>query len=409
MNNKPIHSDIQSGPVKKRLKVLDALRGFALLGVCLANYKELTLYAFYDVEHTTNVQVSMSDQIANFMMYLLVDGKFYTIFSVLFGIGFSIIIANAMERGANGMRIFYRRMLLLLGFGFAHLMLLWSGDILMLYAAMGMLLPLFWRCSSQTILRWAAFFLFLPVVTSSLVYVFDLQPCAWFFRQMDYWQTRFGIGDWGTWLRESQTYSDLLKFLVMGAFERMTEFISSDRYFKVLGLFLVGLWIGKKKIFADIDQHRLLLQRVMKVGFAIGTPFAVVHAYDAVNGYQLTSPLHTIIEMLNIYPLGWAYMAAFALYGKQIFTPFTYPGKMALTCYISQSAIAIVLFYGVGFGWGMQLTLPEVIISAIGVYTFEVACASLWLQHFAFGPLEWIWRMLTYGKRLPLRKKTITI
>lgn len=144
-----------NGPIKKRIRVLDALRGFALLGVCLANYKELTLYAFYDVEHTTNVEVSVVDKIANFLMYLLVDGKFYTIFSVLFGIGFSIIIGNAMERGSNGMRIFYRRMLLLLLFGFAHLMLLWSGDILMLYAAMGMILPLFWRCSERVILRWA--------------------------------------------------------------------------------------------------------------------------------------------------------------------------------------------------------------------------------------------------------------
>ena len=82
-------------PVKKRLKVLDALRGFALLGVCLANYKELTLYAFYDVEHTTNVQGDSVDDVVNSLMYALVDGKFYTIFSILFGIGFSIIIANA--------------------------------------------------------------------------------------------------------------------------------------------------------------------------------------------------------------------------------------------------------------------------------------------------------------------------
>lgn len=392
----------KTGPVKNRIRVLDALRGFALLGVCIANYKELTLYAFYDVEHTTNVEVSMTDKIANFLMYLFVDGKFYTIFSVLFGIGFSIIIGNAMERGDNGMRIFYRRMLLLLLFGFAHLMLLWSGDILMLYAAMGMILPVFWRCSGRTILRWAGFFLFLPVLSSSLISALDLQPCAWFFRQMDYWQTRFGIGDWGTWLHESQSYTDLLKFLVMGAFERMTEFISSDRYFKVLGLFLVGLWIGKKKIFADVESHRPLLIRIMKYGTAIGVPFAFLHAYDGMNGYQFAPPIHALVEMLNIYPLGWAYMAAFALYGRQLFTPFTYLGKMALTCYISQSAIAIVLFYGVGFGWGMRLNMPEVILASIGVYLFEVACSYLWLKYFAYGPLEWIWRMLTYGKRLPL-------
>ena len=78
----------------------------------MANYKELTLFAFYDVGHTVNVEADRSDTIANFLLYLLVDGKFYTIFSVLFGIGFSIIIGNAIQRGANGMRIFYRRMLI---------------------------------------------------------------------------------------------------------------------------------------------------------------------------------------------------------------------------------------------------------------------------------------------------------
>lgn len=393
-----------AGPVKKRLTALDALRGFALLGVCLANYKELTLYAFYDVSHTVNMQASAGDSYANFLLYFLVDGKFYTIFSVLFGIGFSIIIGNAMSRGANGMRIFYRRMLVLLCFGIAHLMLLWSGDILALYAAMGMLLPLFWNCKPSTILKWAFFFLTLPILTSALVYAFRLQPCAWFFAQMDYWQTRYGIGDWGEWLRDSKSYVELLQFLVMGAFERMTEFISSDRYFKVLGLFLIGLWIGKNRIHEQFEHYRPFLKRVMIIGFAVGIPFALLHAYDGANGFRLSPPLHTIVEMLNIYPLGWAYMAAFSLYAKPLYRWLSYPGRMALTCYISQSAIAVALFYGVGLGWGMHLSLPGVIAAALAVFSVETLCAAAWLHFFAYGPLEWIWRMLTYGKYLPLKK-----
>ena len=394
----------KAGPVRQRIKKLDALRGFALLGVCMANYKELTLYAFYDVGHTVNVEADRSDTIANFLLYFLVDGKFYTIFSVLFGIGFSIIIGNAMQRGANGMRIFYRRMLLLLGFGFAHLMLLWSGDILMLYAAMGMLLPFFWNCSDKTILRWAAFFLCLPIVSSTIVYAFNLTPCSWFFRQMDYWQNRFGIGDWGEWLRDRQSYTDLLKFLIMGAFERMTEFISSDRYFKVLGLFLVGLWIGKKCIYADITAHRRLLTYTIKIGFTIGIPFALLHAYDGITGFRLIPPLHTIVETCSIYPLGCAYMATFAIYNSRADNLFAYPGKMALTCYISQSAIAILLFYGVGLGLGMQMSLPQVILTSVGIFLFQALFACIWLKIFAYGPLEWVWRMLTYGVWLPLRK-----
>ena len=404
MNKENTSPSNNVGPVWKRIKKLDALRGFALLGVCIANYKELTLYAFYDVGHTVNVEPDMGDTIANFLLYFLVDGKFYTIFSVLFGIGFSIIIGNAMQRGANGMRIFYLRMLLLLGFGLEHLMLLWSGDILMLYDAMGMFLPLFWNCSDKAILRWAVFFLCLPIVSSTIVYTLGLNPCSWLFRQMDYWQDRFGIGDWGEWLRDRHSYKDLLKFLIMGAFERMTEFISSDRYFKVLGLFLIGLWIGKKRIYADITAHRRLLTDTMKIGFAIGFPFALLHAYDGITGFRLIPPLHTIIETFSIYPLGWAYMAAFTLYVNRADSLFAYPGKMALTCYISQSALAVLLFYGVGFGWGMQMSLPQVILTSIGIFLFQALFSRLWLKLFTYGPLEWIWRMLTYGVWLPLRK-----
>lgn len=391
-------------PVKKRIEVLDALRGFALLGICLANYEELSLFSFLDVNRTANVEVGMMDKIQNFMIYFLIEGKFYTIFSTLFGIGFSIIIGNAIKRGANGMKIFYRRMLILLLIGFMHLMLLWSGDILMLYATMGMLLPLFWSCKPVNIMRWAIFFLLLPIASRYVVSVFDLQQCGWLYGQMDYWSERYGIGDWGEWLRESESYGDVLKFLVMGAFERMTEFITSDRYFKVLGLFLVGLWVGRNKIHEDVAGYRSLLRRVMKWGYMIGVPFAAIYAYDGISGRMLSPTIHTIVETLSIYPMGFAYMATFAIYGERIFKPLTYPGRMALTCYISQSAIAIVLFYGVGLGLGMTMSLLEVMLTGIVVYLSQMIFAHLWMRYFSYGPLEWIWRMLTYGEWLKLRR-----
>ena len=142
----------------------------------------------------------------------------------------------------------------------------------------------------------------------------------------------------------------------------------------------------------------------MKIGFVIGIPFALLHAYDGITGFRLIPPLYTIVETFSIYPLGWAYMATFALYINRADSLFAYPGKMALTCYISQSALAVLLFYGVGLGWGMQMSLPQVILTSIGIFLFQALFASLWLKIFVYGPLEWIWRMLTYGKWLPLRK-----
>lgn len=149
---------------KERFAILDILRGFALVGIAVANFPEFALFTFLKPDAVAAMPTAGADRWVRFLQYVFVDGKFYTIFSLLFGIGFSIIISNAMRRGASGFRIFYRRMAILLGFGFVHLMFIWSGDILMLYALMGMLLPLFRNCSDRTLLSWAAVLLFVPVI-----------------------------------------------------------------------------------------------------------------------------------------------------------------------------------------------------------------------------------------------------
>ena len=144
---------------KKRYLILDALRGFALLGIILANFPEFSLWTFADSASHTPL-----DRVVRAFQYLFIDGKFYTLFSVLFGIGFSIQLANAGQRTGK----FYRRMTTLFVIGLLHLLFLWSGDILMLYAAMGMLLPLFRRLPARKLLAAAGFFLVLPVLSDAL-------------------------------------------------------------------------------------------------------------------------------------------------------------------------------------------------------------------------------------------------
>ena len=160
------HTLDNAAPVRssERYIILDALRGFALLGIALANFPEFSLYTFLSAEATESLPAYEIDSIVRFLQYLFVDGKFYTIFSLLFGIGFSIILSNAEKKGADGFRIFYRRMGILTVIGFLHLMFIWSGDILMLYALLGLLLPLFRRMSDKGLLTWAAVLLVLPVL-----------------------------------------------------------------------------------------------------------------------------------------------------------------------------------------------------------------------------------------------------
>ena len=275
-------------PVKssERHAILDVLRGLALLGIALANFPEFSLYSFLPVEAADSMPTAGIDRIVHYLQYIFIDGKFYTIFSLLFGIGFSIIIANAMKRGANGFRIFYRRMFVLLLIGFLHLMFLWSGDILMLYALLGMLLPLFRGASNRALLRWAFILLAIPVAVDFIVELYGIYPSASVVELQQFYCAKYGITDenFAYWLRDAEHYGGTFEFLIQGALVRVQEFIDGNRYFKVMGLFLLGFYIGRNRFYADLGSRKTQLKRIARYGFILGLPLSFLYAWSAMNG-----------------------------------------------------------------------------------------------------------------------------
>lgn len=394
----------------KRHIILDALRGFAILGICLANYPEFALYSFLDTTVRQSFQSASVDNVVQWLLYIFIDGKFYTIFSLLFGVGFSIILANNRKRGANGVLIFYRRMFWLLLIGVAHLMLVWSGDILMLYAIVGMVLPLFLKCKDKTLLSWSLCFLCIPVIID---YVCQFTG-VYLSRHLVEWQwllcDRFGISqeNFAFWLRDAQSYEDMHKFLLMGAVERMQEFVDGNRYFKVLGLFLIGLWIGRNKFFERLGDFKDLLKKICVSGLCVGMPVSAVYAWSAMNGKPFGLGTHSLFYFASVYLTSFGYVAAFMLlylYAKDaaVWKILSLPGRMALTNYIGQSVLGVFIFYGLGLGLGANTGLVYAEVIALGVFVLEVAFSALWLCQFRFGPLEWLWRCLTYLRLFPLR------
>lgn len=397
---------------KKRIILLDALRGFALLGIALANYPEFSLYNFMSDSQHAAMSTETVDTWTQWLLLLFVDGKFYTIFSVLFGIGFSIIIRNAMERGADGMRIFYRRMTGLVIIGFLHLMLVWSGDILLLYALMGMILPFFYKKSNKTVLTWAGIMLLLPVVCDATIAMTGVDPSKVFYDAWWYWNGRFGITEenFAFWLRDVESYDGVLKFLFAGSFERMWEFVSSHRYFKVLGLFLIGMYIGRQGIFASVAQYKILFKRVALLAGCFAFPLSFVYAWSGMNGHPWGGVAHSVLYMLSVYPLGIGYMALLTLLFMraekwEVWNILAQPGRMSLTTYLSQSLLGILLFYGVGFGWGCNLGLGETALVSVAIYLLLTLFSFIWMHFFAYGPFEWGWRMFTHGKYIGILKK----
>jgi uncharacterized protein len=401
----------KTGPVgaSERFVILDVLRGIALLGICLANFPEFSLYTFQKSAVTEAMPTADVDRIIKYLQYIFIDGKFYSLFSLLFGTGFAVIMSNLSKKGVTGYLIFYRRMAVLMLIGFLHLMFLWSGDILLLYALIGMLLPLFGKMSGKRLVVLSAALIFFPVVMEMLKAIFRFDPAVPVIKATQYFNLKSGITDdnFGTWLRDSKSYTDVLKFTLSGAFIRCREFIDGHRVFKVLGLFLLGLYIGRNRMYAVPGDYKALLKKLRLYGFLIGLPVSCFYAWSALNHNPLGLIGHSAAYALSVVPMCLAYVSSICLwYMKNKELPFfrlaAAPGRMALTNYIGQSAFGMIIFYGTGFGLGATMGLMHVELVALGVFLLQALCSYVWLRRFRFGLLEWLWRMLTYGKRLKL-------
>ncbi len=392
---------------KERHIILDALRGIALFGICLANYSEFSLYSFLDKEVTAAMPTAGIDRIVRYAQYIFIDGKFYTLFSILFGIGFSIILSNSRQKGYKGKYIFYRRMIILAFIGLFHLIFIWAGDILILYALMGLLLPFTIKWSDRKLLFWSALLLVFPVLLDACRELYGWDPAAPAIHATQYFHGKYGITEtnFPVWLAEKQTYQDILKFNVAGSFIRLQEFIDGNRAFKVLSLFLLGLYIGRNRIYAELDSHKTMLKKVCLYGFVIGFPATLLYAWSAMNGQPFGLTIHSALYTASVLPLSLGYITAICLWyahhkEQAIFRVMAASGRMALTNYIMQSVMGMIIFYGIGFGLGARVGLVYVEIIAVFVFLFQILYSYLWLGKMQYGPLEWVWRMLTYGKWL---------
>ena len=396
----------------ERYVILDVLRGIALFGICLANYSEFSLYTFQKKEVIEAMPTAGIDNIWRYFQFIFIDGKFYSLFSLLFGIGFSIIIANLAQKNQNGFAVFYRRMILLALIGILHLLLLWAGDILLLYALIGLLLPLFRNIPDKKLLILSAGLLFFPIVMDAFKVLTEhrfslMVPVE---KAIRHFNIQVGITDdnFGVWLLNGKSYSDVLKFNLPGSFIRCREFIEGNRAVKVLGLFILGLYIGKNKIYARLEEHAEILKKVRNYGFLIGLPISCFFAWNEVNGHPIGLIGSSITYALCVVPVSLAYASLIGLWymkhrDMKIFKILAASGRMALTNYIGQSVIGIIIFYGIGFKMAL-IGLVYVELIAAGVFVFQILYSNLWLHYFRFGPLEWIWRMLTYRKIININK-----
>jgi len=318
---------------------------------------------------------------------------------LLFGVGFSIQLERLREKTTDWRKIFFRRLSILFLFGFIHLQFLWTGDILVLYAFLGFFLTLFIEVNNRTLIISAASLLLLPILIDAAVIPNELKPWDWLENQGLAIDAKNGIPNddvaWRTYpFDPTHGFQEFWHWIQPAPFYRLHGFLVENRIPRVLGMFLLGYFLGRKKYFHQVDKHHAAIKKAMFYGLVIGIPANVVY-FASPEGLLKAVAYHIGVPTLAI-----AYMAIISLLPKRekFFQPFASVGRMALTNYLSQTIICLLLFYSIGLGLGGNIGATTIFLIGLLIYVTQITLSNFWLKRHPYGPMEALWRKLTYLK-----------
>lgn len=322
---------------KQRIEILDYLRGFALLGIILVNILPLLAVKF--------PAANSADAAYQLFLYLFVEGRFYTIFSFLFGVGFYLFIKRACEKGENGYVLFLRRMLLLFIFGIIHVQF-HPGEALLVYSICGILLLPFYKAPKRMNLL---------------------------------------IG--------------MVLLTVFAAF--------AVKIFMTIPLMLLGICAGQYQVFEGISNKTRQVgyfTLLMFLGSIIGIASQITHIPSVIDTGKPQKFLEIGIAagpFLSAFYTGLLVLSLRLKIVKRLLFPIKNYGRMALTNYILQTVL--ILIAGNLFSLNSNITYIQTLYICFTVYTIQLIFSTIWLHYFRFGPLEWIWRIATYRTIPPMK------
>jgi uncharacterized protein len=398
------------GPAE-RIEVIDALRGFAIFGILLMNVQVFSGTYFHNLLGTTpTYALPRMDALLDAAVSVFVVGKFYALFSLLFGIGFAMQAHRAARAGRSFSLFFRKRMGILLLIGLAHTFLLWSGDILATYALLGFVLVFFRRSSGRVILGVAAVMLALPVLQyAALMFVAGPLPTS----PVAAPEVQGAIAAFMTATAEGGYPTVLLANLTLFLEGRLPDLLFTGRFFTIPGLFLLGHYIGRRWIAQGAMPDVRTLRIAGAWGIGLGVPLNLLYVWlNGSGAYALLTPLglaQSALYATGVPLLCIGYAAGFVLLYQHagvrpVLLSMVPVGRMALTNYLGQSVLCALVFFGYGLGLHGKLGLTYALAIAMGVMAVQLIGSAVWMNVYRFGPVEWIWRNISYGSRQPLRK-----
>lgn len=310
------------------------------------------------------------------------------------------------------MPLFRRRLLILGLIGCAHILLLWEGDILLLYAAIGFLLIPMREMATRRLLRWVLGLLGVPLLLVGLAFAGLLLV-----RQFPEPAARLSVAEAEFSDAFADTRADVIERyanddLLADAFRRLSTYVERlplllVRAPGVLAMFLLGFVVGRQGILRDIERYTPLLRRACGwgLGLGLGLSLFVTLAYSQLAPFAALTVLG-FNQVLAGPLLAVGYGAAFVLIAQhqpwqRLLAPLAPYGRMALTMYLLQTALCGLLFYGAGFGLVLDIPPYQYLPLALVLNLLLIGVAILWLRRFRYGPIEWIWRSLTLKKVQP--------
>ncbi len=385
-------------PLTGRVALVDTLRALALFGVIVMN---ITSMVMMFMAPTIMDNASLADMLFGSADLVLLQGKARSCFALLFGVGFGVMLQRADAAGAGFNRFFLRRMAVLLLFGVINQVFLFWGDILVTYALVGAWLLLFRQWSDRRLLIAAAVLVLgVPLLHGLLQLIFGVLPVGMDRAEVEassnaalaaYQQAHYGPAIMAA------NVSVLLQIWASDIAYKVVYVLS------VLGLFMLGLVIARHGVLFDVPRYRLLLRNVAWVALPLGLLLSVLHA-TAAFGWEPGMPLAALVSAsyLGLPLMALGYVAAIALLlqrrGQWLVRLLAPAGRMALTNYLASGVLGALVFHGYGLAAMGKMSMTGMNLLALVLFLLLVAFSHAWLRWFRHGPVEWLWRCLSYGR-----------
>lgn len=410
----------------ERIAALDVIRGFALLGIFLMNVE------YFSRSTLANGQglpagLEGIDLVAGWLVHVFVQGKFWTIFSLLFGMGFAAMLSRAQATGRDFTGIYLRRTLALLGFGLAHGILVWSGDILHAYALLALVLLLCFRHTPVSRLwRWGLGLYLAPVLLIAVALVAmpgdapsppaggdaaEAAEDAGAARRAERLAERAELLAASERIMREGSYPEAVAQRAREIRVHLGSLPFAGWF--ILGVFLIGAWLLRSGAIVEPARHQRLFRGLVFAGLPAGVALALTSASIGTSfagGESELPMLRAMLPMLLanlLMALGYVGAIVLALQSPRwarrlaILAP---AGRMALTNYLLQSVVGTLVFHGYGLGLYGEVPRAWQVVFVAGVFAIQLAVSAWWLERFRHGPAEWLWRSITYLRPQPMRR-----